>query len=177
MSRASTPASPADDLHRPRPTGAPVVPDDLAAFLSGGYSVAVAARGLDGRPLAGVALACVPAGPGRLRVVMRAKANAALLTAVEAGSALAVTVSRPLDHRSIQVKAAAARRVATTPGDLAATAAQAEGFRCELVLIGYPPAFAAAYVAHEPADLAAVEMEPDAVFVQTPGPGAGSALA
>jgi hypothetical protein len=48
--------------------------------------------------------------------------------------------------------------------------------RDELIGGGYSPAFSAAYVAHEPKEIVAVELSPDRIFVQTPGPGAGSEL-
>jgi len=61
-------------------------------------------------------------------------------------------------------------------GDEALLAAQCAGMALELLEIGYSRAFATGYCAFSFTDIAAVCFMPEKVFVQTPGPGAGSRL-
>jgi len=48
--------------------------------------------------------------------------------------------------------------------------------RDELIGGGYDRVLSAAYVAYEPGEVVALELKPNRIFVQTPGPGAGSEL-
>jgi hypothetical protein len=48
--------------------------------------------------------------------------------------------------------------------------------RDQLIGCAYDPALAAAYVSYEPGEVVAFELKPERIFVQTPGPGAGSEL-
>jgi hypothetical protein len=54
---------------------------------------------------------------------------------------------------------------------------QTAAFRAELETVGYARELVAPYTDFAPHELAAVEFRPQAAFVQTPGPSAGSALA
>jgi hypothetical protein len=92
------------------------------------------------------------------------------------GSALAVTFSRARDHRSIQLKSPGAFIRALQPGDLCEAARQCAILADEVTELGYTPDMARCFVAHDPHDLASVEMRPDRVFTQTPGPGAGAEM-
>ncbi|SDB59560.1 hypothetical protein SAMN02982931_04810 [Bauldia litoralis] len=87
-----------------------------------------------------------------------------------------MTFTQPSTHRSIQLKADSAVLSTVDATDGAAVAVQTAGLRAELVDDGYSEAFAAAYCAYEPDELAAVDFVPESAFVQTPGPNAGSAL-
>lgn len=181
MSRTQQPARPADDLavpagRRDRIAEGSALSRELAAFMQSGISVILGAVGANRQPIAGVALACRIEADGRVRVLLRRPANLALLEALGAGGAVAVTFSRPRDHRSIQVKASRARIVPCRAEDLPELARQCAGMRDELVGAAYPPAFAAAYAAYEPGEVAAIELAADRAFVQTPGPGAGGEI-
>jgi hypothetical protein len=48
--------------------------------------------------------------------------------------------------------------------------------RDELIGCAFDPLLSAAYVAYEPGEVVALELKPDRIFIQTPGPGAGSEL-
>lgn len=109
-------------------------------------------------------------------MVLRQSSNSALLRAIRDGGGLAATFTKPTTHRSIQLKAGAARIDASAEQDAPAAEAQTAAFGANLVACGYPEEFARAYAAFAPHDLAAIDFVPEQAFVQTPGPGAGSAL-
>jgi hypothetical protein len=180
MPRAHRPSTPADELAAivSRQGSAPrgILTEDLVAFCRSGISIVVATCGTDGAPIAGLALGCDVDEAGGVRILLLRAANEALLRSLETGSGIAATFSRPADHRSIQVKGREARRVSLRAGDQALLLAQCAGMARELRDVGYPDAFAAGYCAFDLADMVAVEFTPYAVFVQTPGPGAGSEL-
>lgn len=182
MPDVSTPASPDDDLcayrgHRDRIAADSPISLELAAFMQSGISVTLAVATTDLRPIAGFALACRVDEAGTVRVLLRKPANVALINVVAQGGPIAMTVSRPQDHRSIQIKAPAARMVAVRPDDLPEIARQTIGMRDQLIGCAFDPGLAAAYVSYEPGEVVALELNPERIFVQTPGPGAGSELA
>lgn len=182
MSDAAVPASPADDLsayqggHGRIAAGSPISVE-LADLMQSGISVTLAVVTADLRPIAGFALACRIDAAGTVRVLLRKPANVALINTVAQGGPIAVTVSRPQDHRSIQIKAPTARIAAVRPGDMLEIARQTAGMRDQLIWCGYDPVLSAAYVAYEPGEVVALDLKPERIFVQTPGPGAGSELA
>lgn len=180
MPRAQQPSTPADDLaairSRQATVSAGILTADLVAFCQSGISVVVASRGTDGDPIAGLALGCDIEEAGVVRILLSRSANEALLRSLAAGSKIAATFSRPADHRSIQIKGRAAWRVPLRAGDEELLAAQCAGMARELLDVGYSDALAAGYCAFDLADIAAIAFTPERIFVQTPGPGAGSAL-
>lgn len=153
-----------------------VLTAELADFCQSGLSIVLASCDSAGRPVVGRGLACRIDAEGRVRVVFREPPNAALRAAVAAGAAIAATFTLPSTHRSIQLKAARAEIVPPAPLDGPAAMLQTRAFVAELVGIGYPERVSSAYVRFEPHEIAAFEFLPEAAFVQTPGPSAGSAL-
>ena len=111
-----------------------------------------------------------------MRILLRAPANAELLEAIKASSAVAVTFARPADHRSIQFKAAHATIHPIVPADTIAASKQGAGMRNELVAVDHSDDFASSYVDFRPDELVAVHLVPQQAFVQTPGVGAGTEL-
>jgi hypothetical protein len=155
---------------------ASVISSELSAFIQSGIAVDLATVASGLHPIVGTALACRIEPTGTVRVLMRKPANLALLDAIAQGGPVAVTFTRPRDHRSIQIKAKSARITSVHADDPPEVARQCAGLRDQLIGGGYSPAFSAAYVAYEPKELVAMEFSPDRIFVQTPGPGAGSEL-
>lgn len=180
MPRSHQPSSLSDDLAAfPSRQGSHtigILSEDIAAFCQSGISVIVAVRGRDGTPVAGLALGCTIDTEGSVRILLRRSANEALLDALIAGSRIAATFSRPADHRSIQLKGSDAALLDTMAADEEILAAQCIGMARELVDAGYSPAFAAGYCAYAFSDIVIVAFDPEQIFVQTPGPGAGSRL-
>lgn len=181
MPRAPEPFTPSQDLEARRnwtgPVVAGVLTAELAEFCRSGVSIVIAASTPDRMPLAGRALACRFLPDGRMRIFLPQAINAALLAAFDQGSPIAVTFSAPHNHRSIQIKATAMRRVALEDGDLEETARQVRAFEDDLVFVHYTRRFAGHYTAYRPQEAIAIEIAPTEAFVQTPGPGAGELLA
>lgn len=177
MPRASEPHTPEIDLAARRAVAAEgVLTPELAEFCQSGVSVIVGACAPGGAPVAGIGCGCRIRPDGRMRLLLQRSANGPVLDVVARGGGVAATFSQPVTHRSIQVKGSAARVVEVDAEDRCQAVRQSEGLRRELVEVFYPPVFAATYCAVDEADLVAVEVTPDAAFVQTPGPGAGAEL-
>lgn len=179
MGRAQRPARPSDDIDAARDGNGPiaggVLAAELAAFCESGISIVVGSRRADGWPVPVHARGCRVTG-GVVRVLVQRSESGPVLEALAGRAGVAVTFSRPADHRSIQLKAARAEVAASDAADAAAVARQLAGYRDGLAAIGYRGSFLAAFTAHDATDLAAIVFRPEQAFVQTPGPGAGSAL-
>ncbi len=153
-----------------------LLPAHLVAFLQGGVTATLGARSVSGRPVIGAGVACRVRDMTDVRVLLSRSANAALISAVESGSAIAATFSRARDHRSIQLKAARASIRETLSDDGSEAARQTALLADELVELGYTRVQAEAYAFCGATGLVSLEFRPDRVFTQTPGPGAGAAL-
>ena len=179
MPRAYRPAKPSDDIDAARAGNGPlpggILTAELAAFCESGISVVVGTRRVDGWPVPVHARGCRVEG-GAVRVLVQRSESAPVLDALLAQAGVAVTFSRPADHRSIQLKARAAAVRAVEAADVAHVERQLAAYRDALAAIGYLPSFLLSFTAHDAADLAAIVFRPEEAFVQTPGPGAGSAL-
>ncbi|MGQ9367908.1 hypothetical protein [Azospirillum sp. ST 5-10] len=150
----------------------------FAAFLDEGVSVVVSSSDRANRPVLSRALACRVEPDGRrVGLLLSASASAALLDAVAETGRLAVVVTRPSTHRSVQLKGEDARVVPPTAGALDAVAHHVGPFVRDLESIGFEEPFVRTLMACDPADLAALVFTPSAGFDQTPGPKAGDALA
>ena len=161
---------PSDDLDAARAAGGAVaaggpVTRELADFCQSGVSVVAGTCGADGWPIAVHGCGCRIDETGAVRVLVQRGRCLPALDALAAGAGIAATFSRPTDHRSIQLKAGRA-----------AVERQGAAFRAVLEGVGFPTAFTAPFTDHDAADLAAIVFVPEEAFVQTPGPGAGSAL-
>lgn len=180
MPRAERPMTPQKDLDARRNWAGPVVAGvltpELVAFCQSGVSVVLGTLGGDGRPIAGIALACAIDEIGMVRIFLREPSNRDLLQAIERGGAIAVTFTEPRTHRSIQIKGERAKRTEHSARDLVTVARQIAVFRRELEFVDYPPKFAAYYCTYREEEVTAFEFVPHEAFVQTPGPGAGSVL-
>ncbi|WP_247871973.1 hypothetical protein [Azospirillum sp. TSO35-2] len=151
--------------------------DATIAFLARRVSVSVASSDRANRPCVGRALGARASADGaRLTVLVDGRANAALVAAVAETGRLAVVISEPSTHRSIQVKGDTAVVATPTADEAALPAHHTDLFVAELVGIGFTEPFVRTVCAHDPADLVALHLRPGAVFDQTPGPNAGAPL-
>ncbi len=92
--------------------------------------------------------------------------------------AIAFVASLPSTHRTVQLKGTDAKAGAPQPGDEAIDAdRQRAAFRDVLTGMGYDRAMPLALTGGDWSDVVAVTFTPTSAFVQTPGPGAGAALA
>ncbi len=180
MSSSFVPASPINDLAswaaQTRVPGDGLLTPDLVALAQSGVSVTLATCEAAGCPIVGLGVGCRIGPDGILRIFLCRAANATLLAAVAAGGPIAVTFTGAPDHRAFQVKAVSATVTEALSGDLPEIERQCAVLADGLVEIGFSRELAKGYVAHDPDDIVALELRPQKVFTQTPGPGAGAEL-
>jgi len=152
-----------------------VIPPAVASFLQEGLSIHVATRDARLVPLGARALALVVRDEGRAVTVYLADSAARRLrAALDVSRQAAVNVGRPSDDRACQVKGVLEAIRPAEDGERDVVRAQWEGFLEQLAFVGISRCVAAAWPTW-PA--VAIELRVTAVFEQTPGPQAGSALA
>lgn len=155
----------------------PLLSEARAAFLEAGVSVNVASRGADLTPLLGRASGC-RASPDRRQVTVYLSAHKfpALVEALAATGAIAVVISQPSTHLTLQLKGRDARMLPLAAADGRHLAAFRRAFIADLTAIGYAADFADAVVPPDDESLVAVRFTPTAAFDQTPGQNAGNPL-
>jgi len=153
----------------------PAVPsDELAQFFEAGISILVGSRDARLMPDSTRAVGARLEGERAEMTVFlpRATSGATLANLADNGR-IAVCFSRPVDHRSIQIKG----RVVAITDAVPADRVWIDRYRSELVQcwgwFGLPPR-TTLRMAHWPC--AAVRFAIETSFVQTPGPGAGAPL-
>lgn len=147
----------------------------LAGFLSSPVMTILGTADSCGRPDIGRAVGCrVSPGGSHLDLVVPERHWPGTIANIRATARTAATFSRPADYETFQVKGAASLRDADAD-DLALAARYMGDIRGVLAGLGIPPSFSATWLSVEGAVI--VTLSIDAVFVQTPGPHAGKALA
>jgi hypothetical protein len=152
-----------------------VLGPDLVSFLESGCGLIIATVRPDGGPRAARAwgVDVVDASIGRIRVLLGLDDPELLDDLAERG-AIAVTGADVVTLRASQVKGRVTGLVPATDADRERSARFREAFFQAIIeLDGTPRALLDRMV---PDDLIVAEVEIDAVFDQTPGPGAGVAL-
>ncbi len=153
-----------------------VLSAELAEFCQSGVSVIIAVGGRGNVPLSGQGCACRVLEDGRMRILLLRRSNHAIIAAADQDAPIAVTFSQPLTHRSIQIKGINPATGEPTLSDRQAAVEQSAGLEQELRDVDYARRFTEAYCAVDVDDLVALDFDPVAAFVQTPGPGAGAEL-
>ncbi len=158
-------------------TDTPLLREEHVAFLGVGVSVNVASRGRDSLPLVGRACGCrATADRRQVTVFLSALKQGPLVEALAETGAIAVVISQPSTHRTLQLKGVDARVIPAEADDPHHFDAFRQAFAADLASLGYTPEFAAAVVPVVDAGLVAVRFTPVAAFDQTPGQNAGKAL-
>lgn len=158
------------------PTGE-LLPPELIAMMDKGVSVIVSSCDLAMRPSIMRALGSALAADRRTVTVYLARAQSRqLLQDIATTGRLAVVFSEPASHRTVQLKARAARLREARPDDAPLLARYLRSMENEVLQVGFAPEFTRAMLAHRLEDLVAVSFEPEQAFDQTPGPRAGAAL-
>jgi hypothetical protein len=146
----------------------------LAAFLEEGLGIHIGTRDAHLQPAGARAIAVRPEPDGlHLVVYVSEVAAARLLDNLRDNLQAAVTFVRPVDDRACQVKGLFHTVRPATEAERAFVAAQWDRFLQQLEHIGIPRGGSAAWVTW-PA--VAIRIQVNAVFDQTPGPHAGSAI-
>ncbi len=151
-----------------------MISPELQSFLESGISVLVGTRDLDLVPecVRGVGARVEPGG-AEVTVFVPVATGGLTVANAQASGRIAVCFSRPQDHRTIQLKGKVAAITDADLNDRAQIDRYREGFAEELGWLGVPPSIVLRF-AHWPCH--AIRFACDAVFVQTPGPGAGEPL-
>jgi hypothetical protein len=148
---------------------------ELAAFLQEGVGIHIGTRNERLEPNGCRALAVTVDDDGRHFVVYVAKvAGARILPDLEANGQAAVGFGRPIDDRACQVKGIYLEAREAGEDERSLVAAQWDGFLTSLEKIGIPRAATRGWITW-PA--VAIRVRATAIFDQTPGPGAGAAIA
>ena len=158
-------------------THAPLIDEELAAFLCGPVSINVASRAAGKLPVLVRASGCRVA-PDRRRVTLflaRSKSEA-VIEALRATRVVAAVFTLPSSHRSVQLKGTDAEVGAPAAGDFEQAQRYIEAFAREIDPLGYRPDMGRALLWLDAGDLVALTFTPSAAFMQTPGPGAGAPL-
>ncbi|MGC3996745.1 MAG: hypothetical protein QM767_04105 [Anaeromyxobacter sp.] len=151
-----------------------MISPELAAFIESGVSILVGTRDARLFPecMRGMG-ARVEAGGAELTVFLPDAVSTRLLDDLRDNGRVAVTFSRTMDHKSVQVKGRVVALGPAAPEDRA----EVDRFRCawsQMVgEVGVPPRVTLR-MAHWPCHAARLRVE--GLFVQTPGPGAGQPL-
>lgn len=113
----------------------------------------------------------------RLTVFLLASHSGAMLADYRANGQIAVVITLPSTHRTIQLKGTDAGVEPLQEGDHALIARNRRGFVKELGRLGWEAALPETLVAAARGDVVAIGFTITAAFVQTPGPTAGTPLA
>lgn len=148
---------------------------ELRRFVEDGLSILVGTVGADGEPSCTRGLA-VTGNDDLTRLTLYLPVNTAqqAIANVATSRRLAVVVSNPLDHSTIQFKGWSQSVRLAREEEAELVAARVEGFGDRLAAIGFSRG-AVGRVSRWPAF--AIEMSVEAVYDQTPGLGAGNEVA
>jgi hypothetical protein len=147
----------------------------LAAFLQEGVGIHIGTRNERLQPNGARAIAVRVEPDGAHLVVYVARVAAArILPDLLSNGQAAVGFGRPVDDRACQVKGVFVEARDAAEDERAAVLAQWDGFLGSLEKIGIPRAATRTWVTW-PA--VAIRLRANALYEQTPGPGAGAPLA
>ncbi len=150
---------------------------ELAEFLETGLSAVMASRDANNMPNVCRAVGCkVSRDRRQVTLLVSARQALGVLADLRATGDLAVTFSEPPTHRALQIKGKVAKIAAATKADMKVAAHYRERFVDQVVSVGYPEDTIRTFITVPDSDLVAVTFAPEAVFAQTPGPGAGAPL-
>jgi hypothetical protein len=159
------------------PSDAALLDEAHAAFIQSRVTINLGARDADNVATLTRALGCRVSADRRLvTVFVSVPRSRALLDDVRANGAIAVVITRPSTHQTIQLKGTDAVIAPIADGDRATIAEYVESFVEDLVGIGYKRNFARIVLTGMDDEVVAVTFTPTAAFAQTPGPGAGARL-
>ena len=160
-----------------KPTTPPLLDDANADFIQHHVNINVAARDAHNLPAVTRAFGCRVSADHRLVTIFLSSTWAAtILQDLQDNGEIAVVISRPTTHETLQLKGKVERIAPLSDSDRDAIAAYRASFVEELGSAGYSSRFAGTVVGGVVEDCLAVSFEPAAIFVQTPGPQAGRRL-
>lgn len=152
----------------------PPIPEDLVPFIESGVSILIGTRDAKAIPYAmrGVGVK-VHEGRRTLTVFAPDAPGARALENLRATKRIALTFTRPLDHRSIQVKGTVTGMRPGKEEELPLLEKYLEGWAEHVELVGLPRALGSR-LSYWPAT--AIDVALESLYQQTPGPSAGTRL-
>lgn len=151
--------------------------EETAAFMVAGTSMHAASRDAEGVPNLSRPVACrVSPDRTRVTVFLLASHSGAMLADFRANGRIAVVITMPSTHRTIQLKGEDAAVEALRDDDPIVIARHREAFARELERMGYSRSLPVTLVEGARGDVIAVGFTITAAFTQTPGPAAGAPL-
>jgi hypothetical protein len=145
--------------------------EELAEFVEGGLSMLVGTRDAALRPKVERAVGAFVGADRETVTVYLNKVLAAIAIAnLDDNGNIALTVSRPYDHRSLQLKGKMLSMRESTEEDRAKQERWLTGFVEHLYIVGLPRSVVRTIKVFPSV---AVTMRVEDMFEQTPGPGAG----
>lgn len=150
---------------------------ELLSFLGCGLSIHVGACNRSGEPQVARALALRIEPDHRLSLLLSTPSADALLAAVGEVPVVAITACQPSTHRAIQLKGRGAELSAADPAQWPERMPFKHRFLAEIEPYGYDETFADAWLDVPPEQWCVVTFTPTGAWNQTPGPGAGQAIA
>lgn len=157
-------------------TDLPLLSEAHAAFIQRHTSMNVAGRDAHKRPALARGLG-IRVSPDRrtLTVFLSTTHSGQVLKCLRENGDIAVAVTRPTTHETLQFKGRVREIVPLSDEDRVEMAAYQDSFAAELEPLGYRRDFVRQLLAGS-ANAVAVVFEPAAMFDQTPGPKAGEKL-
>lgn len=147
-----------------------------AKFIQRFTSMSVAARDARNRPVVGRALGCrVSADRSKITVFLSAGRAAQLLECLRQNGQIALAITRPSTHETLQFKGTVGDILPPSAEDSREITAYRESLVQELATLGYRPDFTHELLSGSE-DAVAVVFAPAVIFDQTPGPKAGTRL-
>ncbi len=151
-----------------------LVPPDLVDFLESGISIAVGTASADNRPEVVRGLgAQVRPDAGGLTLFVEQSVAARTLDNLQENPNLAVTFSRILDHKTVQLKGTLLRQRTAHADEQGLVEAYVQAFAEQAYIAGLPKHITRR-VRRWPC--VALEFCVASIFSQTPGPGAGAVM-
>jgi len=156
-----------------------ILDEELVAFLESDH-VSMHAASRDAANVANLArpLGCrVSSDRSRVTAFLLASHAGAMLADYRANGAIALVVTLPSTHRTVQLKGQDAAVEPLRDDDHARIARHREGFVRELTSLGYEGSLPGMLLAGAREDIVAVGFTVCAAFIQPPGPAAGTPFA
>lgn len=144
-------------------------------FIQGAVSIFAAATNPPNHPTIVRAAGCRVSGDRR-RVTILVATKEPFVEAIRATGMVAVTFTKPGTHETIQLKAKDARLTPRRRNDPELMERYAAAFMADVCPLGYSEELIRALLWCDPAEVSPITFCPNAAFLQTPGPRAGTPL-
>lgn len=159
------------------PSNSIVLSAEHAEFIQGPLAIDLATRDRRNFPRVARCIGCrVTPDRKRITLIVANRLLERFMDALQETRAIAAVFCLASKHHAIQIKGSDAVVEAAQPTDQALVERLIAGAGADFVLCGFDEGFVRGEMTYRPAELVAISFSPDAVFEQTPGPQAGTAI-